>query len=84
MRVNSQATLLPQGCTLPISNPYGLLLLLPAYTGPIFSHINDAGFRLVKEYFGLSIGETIKSWSTMESIISVAGVIGVQALVSSY
>ena len=38
-----------------------------------FSHVNDAGFWLVKEYFGLSVGETIKTWSIMETVISVAG-----------
>jgi GntP family gluconate:H+ symporter len=30
----------------------------------------------VKEYFGLTVGETIKSWSVMETIISVVGLIG--------
>ena len=40
-----------------------------------FSHVNDAGFWLVKEYFGLTIGQTIKSWSVMETVISVAGLI---------
>ncbi|MFD5759627.1 gluconate transporter, partial [Streptomyces sp. NPDC127044] len=36
-----------------------------------FSHVNDAGFWLVKEYFGLSVGQTVKTWSVMETIISV-------------
>jgi gluconate:H+ symporter, GntP family len=40
-----------------------------------FSHVNDAGFWLVKEYFGLTVGETIKSWSVMETVISVFGFI---------
>jgi GntP family gluconate:H+ symporter len=39
----------------------------------IFSHVNDAGFWLVKEYFGLTVGQTIKTWSIMETIISVTG-----------
>ena len=39
----------------------------------IFSHVNDAGFWLVKEYFGLSVGQTIKTWSIMETVISVTG-----------
>ena len=37
------------------------------------SHVNDAGFWLVKEYFGMSVGQTIKSWSLMETALSVAG-----------
>ncbi|EAA7727327.1 hypothetical protein APP84_02245 [Salmonella enterica subsp. enterica serovar Oranienburg] len=42
----------------------------------IFSHVNDPGFWLFKEYFNLTIGETIKSWSMLETIISVCGLIG--------
>jgi GntP family gluconate:H+ symporter len=38
-----------------------------------FSHVNDAGFWLVKEYFGLTVGQTIKSWSVMETLLSVSG-----------
>jgi gluconate:H+ symporter, GntP family len=45
-----------------------------------FSHVNDAGFWLVKEYFGLTIGQTIKSWSFMETILSVMGLILTYAL----
>jgi GntP family gluconate:H+ symporter len=39
-----------------------------------FSHVNDAGFWLVKEYFGMSVGETIKTWSCMETLLSVVGI----------
>ncbi|WP_413721588.1 gluconate transporter [Sodalis sp. RH24] len=42
----------------------------------IFSHVNDPGFWLFKEYFNLTILETIKSWSALETIISVCGLIG--------
>jgi len=45
-----------------------------------FSHVNDAGFWLVKEYFGMTVGETIKTWSTMETILSVVGLILMLAL----
>ena len=40
-----------------------------------FSHVNDAGFWLVKEYSGMSVGETLKTWSTMETLLSVFGLI---------
>ena len=40
-----------------------------------FSHVNDAGFWLVKEYFGMTVGQTIKTWSVMETIISVVGLL---------
>ena len=39
----------------------------------IFSHVNDGGFWLVKEYFNMSVTETIKTWSVCETIISFAG-----------
>ena len=42
----------------------------------IFSHVNDPGFWLFKEYFNLTIGETIKSWSMLETILSVCGLVG--------
>ncbi|GLZ40492.1 gluconate:H+ symporter [Actinokineospora sp. NBRC 105648] len=51
------------------------LLALAVGAGSLFfSHVNDAGFWLVKEYFGLSVGQTIKTWSLMETIISVVGI----------
>ncbi|MEX2593368.1 MAG: gluconate:H+ symporter [Anditalea sp.] len=46
----------------------------------IFSHFNDGGFWLVKEYFNLSIKDTLKSWSLMETIVAIAGLLGVLAL----
>ena len=50
------------------------LLVLAIGSGSLFlSHVNDAGFWLVKEYFGMSVGDTIKTWSVMETIISVMG-----------
>ena len=45
-----------------------------------FSHVNDAGFWLVKEYFGMSIGQTIKTWSMMETVLSVTGLVLVLVL----
>jgi len=45
-----------------------------------FSHVNDAGFWLVKEFFKLSVGQTIKTWSIMETVLSVSGLIVVLLL----
>jgi GntP family gluconate:H+ symporter len=57
------------------------LLVLAIGAGSVFfSHVNDAGFWLVKEYFGLSVGQTIKSWSVMETLISVVGLVVVLLL----
>lgn len=41
----------------------------------VFSHVNDGGFWMVKEYFGMSITQTMKSWSICESIISVVALL---------
>ncbi len=41
----------------------------------IFSHVNDGGFWLVKEYFDMSVAQTIKTWSVCETIISVTALI---------
>lgn len=53
-----------------------LMVLAVGSGSVIFSHVNDPGFWLFKEYFNLTIGETIKSWSVLETIISVCGLIG--------
>ncbi|WP_055603655.1 GntT/GntP/DsdX family permease [Streptomyces aureus] len=51
------------------------LLVLAIGAGSLFfSHVNDAGFWLVKEYFGMTVGQTVKTWSVMETIISVVGI----------
>ena len=44
------------------------------------SHVNDSGFWLFKEYFNISIKDTFRSWTLMESIISVVGLAGVLIL----
>jgi GntP family gluconate:H+ symporter len=52
------------------------LLVLAIGAGSLFfSHVNDAGFWLVKEYFGLTVGQNIKTWSVMETLISVVGLV---------
>jgi Gnt-I system high-affinity gluconate transporter len=57
------------------------LMVLAIGSGSLmFSHVNDPGFWLFKEYFNLSIKNTIRSWSIMESIVSVVGIIGVMLL----
>jgi Gnt-I system high-affinity gluconate transporter len=57
------------------------LMVLSVGAGSLmFSHVNDAGFWLFKEYFNLSIKNTIKTWSVMETIVSVVGLLGVLLL----
>ncbi|PPA56553.1 SLC13 family permease [Micromonospora chalcea] len=79
------ATITAAGIVAPLADtlaaPEVVLLALAIGCGSLFfSHVNDAGFWLVKEYFGLTVGQTIKSWSVMETIISVVGFLGVLLL----
>ena len=46
----------------------------------MFSHVNDTGFWLFKEYFQLSLKDTIKTWSVMDTLVSVMGLVGVLVL----
>ena len=57
------------------------LLVLAIGAGSVFlSHVNDAGFWLVKEYFGMTVGQTFKTWSLMETILSVAAMATISLL----
>ena len=54
------------------------LMVLATGAGSVFfSHVNDPGFWMFKEYFNLTVKETFKTWSIMETIVSVAGLVGV-------
>lgn len=57
-----------------------LMVLATGAGSLMFSHVNDTGFWMFKEYFGLSIRDTILSWSLMETIVSVVGLVGVLVL----
>jgi GntP family gluconate:H+ symporter len=64
-----------------MSTTHVSLLVLAIGAGSVFfSHVNDAGFWLVKEYFGLSVGQTLKTWSLMETLLSVSGLVFVLLL----
>ncbi|MDY0816016.1 gluconate:H+ symporter [Kitasatospora purpeofusca] len=73
------ATITAAGIVAPLaadmSSTHAALLVLAIGAGSLFlSHVNDAGFWLVKEYFGMSVGQTLKSWSVMETVISVVAI----------
>ncbi|WP_441248690.1 GntT/GntP/DsdX family permease [Kitasatospora sp. McL0602] len=73
------ATITAAGIVAPLAvgmtSTHSALLVLAIGAGSLFfSHVNDAGFWLVKEYFGMSVGQTLKSWSVMETVISVVAI----------
>jgi Gnt-I system high-affinity gluconate transporter len=78
------AALTAAGVIMPLAvqtqvNPNLMVLALGAGS-LMFSHVNDSGFWLFKEYFNISIKDTLRSWSVMEIIVSIMGIIGVLIL----
>lgn len=72
------ATITAGGIMAPLAaglspNETALLVLAIGAGSVFFSHVNDAGFWLVKEYFGMTVGQTFKTWSLMETVLSVMG-----------
>lgn len=66
---------------IPLTGANPSLMVLATGAGSLmFSHVNDAGFWLFKEYFNMSIKDTLKTWSVMEIIVSVSGILGVLLL----
>lgn len=68
------------GIVLPLVEGQGLsqaqlaLIIMAISAGSIFaSHVNDGGFWMVAKYFGISERDTLKSWTVLESVISVVG-----------
>jgi gluconate transporter len=57
------------------------LMVLAVGAGSLmFSHVNDSGFWMAKEYFNLSLKETLLSWTLMEGIVGFVGLAGVLIL----
>jgi Gnt-I system high-affinity gluconate transporter len=78
------AGLTAAGIMMPMINQPGVdpnLMVLAIGAGSLmFSHVNDAGFWMFKEYFNLDIRDTFRSWTMMETIVGVVGIIGVMIL----
>ncbi|TFB55539.1 gluconate transporter [Cryobacterium sp. Sr3] len=79
------ATVTAAGILAPVAASLGStdvsLMVLAIGAGSLFlSHVNDAGFWLVKEYLGTTVGQTLKTWTVMECLISVVGLAGVLLL----
>ncbi|MGA2636693.1 MAG: hypothetical protein ABSF11_03010 [Methylocella sp.] len=55
--------------------PPELMVLVTGAGSLILSHVNDAGFWLVKQYFNMTVPETFKTWTACETIISVVALL---------
>ncbi|MEV8390677.1 MULTISPECIES: gluconate:H+ symporter [unclassified Streptomyces] len=65
-----------------LSQAHLALIIMAISAGSIFaSHVNDGGFWMVAKYFGISERDTLKSWTVLETVLSVAGFV-VAALLS--
>ncbi|MFI1013864.1 GntP family permease [Streptomyces sp. NPDC020965] len=63
------------------SQPFLALVIMAISAGSIFaSHVNDGGFWIVAKYFGISERDTLKTWTVLESVLSVAGFVVAAAL----
>jgi Gnt-I system high-affinity gluconate transporter len=57
------------------------LMVLSIGAGSLFfSHVNDTAFWMFKEYFGLSMKDTFRTWTMMETLVSVVGLVGILVL----
>jgi GntP family gluconate:H+ symporter len=79
------ATVTASGIIAPIAATHSgtstALLALAVGSGSLFlSHVNDAGFWLVKEFFGMDVKQTFKSWSAMETILSTVSIVAILIL----
>jgi len=60
------------------------LLVLATGAGSLFcSHVNDPGFWMVKEFFGLELSETLATWSVLETMLSLTGLAGTLLLAAA-
>ncbi|MGN6365987.1 gluconate:H+ symporter [Asticcacaulis taihuensis] len=78
------AGLTAAGLVTPLVKASGVdpnLMVLAVGAGSLmFSHVNDSGFWMFKEYFGLSVKDTLRSWTLMEGLVGIFGLIFVLIL----
>lgn len=81
------AAMTAAGLVAPMAHQFGsnsamaALMVLAVGAGSVFcDHVNDAGFWMIKEYFGLSLKETLLSWSTLTSVLALAGLAAVYTI----
>jgi H+/gluconate symporter-like permease len=60
-------------------NP-NLMVLAVGAGSLMFSHVNDSAFWMFKEYFGLSLKDTFRSWTMMETLVGIFGILFVLLL----
>ncbi|OYS85119.1 gluconate permease [Limosilactobacillus reuteri] len=81
------AAMTAAGLVVPMTHQFGgnsimaTLMVLAIGAGSVFcGHVNDTGFWMIKEYFGLSLKETLLSWTTLTFVLALAGLGAVYAI----
>ncbi|PWL39484.1 gluconate transporter [Flagellimonas aquimarina] len=78
------AGLTAAGIVLPLASGTGVnteLMVLAIGSGSLMlSHVNDTGFWMFKEYFNLTVKETLSTWTVMETLVGIIGLLGVLTL----
>jgi gluconate:H+ symporter, GntP family len=64
----------PMATATPGTNLELLVMALGAGSS-IFSHVNDGGFWIVKEYFGMTVPQTLRTWSWLVTLKSIVGLV---------
>ncbi len=73
---DNQPPVLSLQCLHSHQGPISELVVLATGAGSlILSHVNDAGFWMIKEFFNMSVSQTLKTWTVMETLLSVVGLI---------
>ena len=70
--ITSAGIVAPIALATPGTSPE-LLVLATGAGSLVLSHVNDAGFWLIKEFFDMTVAQTLKTWTVAETIIGVAG-----------
>lgn len=74
--ITAAGLMAPVISTLDLDGPVlGLLVISIASGATVLSHVNDSGFWLVNRYFGLTEAQTLRSWTVMETIIGLTGLV---------
>ncbi|WP_080876001.1 GntP family permease [Oceanobacillus timonensis] len=72
--VTSSSIVAPVISTMSISDPMMAVLVITIASGAVIApHVSDSGFWMVNRYFGMSVGDTLKSWTVLATIISLVG-----------
>ncbi|MEV4602683.1 gluconate:H+ symporter [Amycolatopsis sp. NPDC049253] len=72
--VTTSGIVAPTVVELHYSQPQLALIVIAISAGSIIaSHVNDGGFWIVSRYFGLSVPQTLKTWTALETVLSLSG-----------